>query len=317
MAEDTKHIIKITNLVKKFKKQVAVNNLSFQVKKGELYGFLGLNGAGKTTTLNIILGLLKKDSGRIEVDGLDATKDYMKIRNKIGIVFQQSILDAQLTVKENLMSRAAMYYGLIKDQNNKSVTTQKLVDNMVQEFQLEELLNKPYGKLSGGQKRRVDIARALIHEPEILFLDEPTTGLDPNSRKMVWDTLQNIQNKRRLTIVLTTHYMEEANNCNYVIIIKKGTKLAEGTPSELKNIYSKTAVIVNQKPNENFDEWLTHFNDLFTIKKDENRYILKFNNYEEAKEFSVWHSGKLKDYELQKGTMDEVFLNVTEGENNV
>ncbi|TPR54100.1 ABC transporter ATP-binding protein [Metamycoplasma neophronis] len=302
---ENEYIVEVNHLTKTFKRKKALNDLSFKVKKGELYGFLGLNGAGKTTTLNIILGLLTKDSGTVIIDGLSDDKNSQNIRNKIGIVFQQSILDDLLSVKENLMSRAAMYHHYIKDK-----TTKQLVDDVVREFKLEEIVNQSYGSLSGGQRRRVDIARALVHRPEILFLDEPTTGLDPQSRKLVWDTLDKIQKDHKLTIVLTTHYMEEANNCNYAIILNKGQKIAEGTPAELKNKFASARVNINSAKDAKFSQWLSDKQLNFVY--DVNKYIVKFYTYEDAKKFVFENEEILKDFELIKGTMDEVFLNVTE-----
>ncbi|MHA3825959.1 ABC transporter ATP-binding protein [Mycoplasma sp. Z1473D] len=302
---EEQYIIEIEKLNKSFKKQKALNDLSFKVKKGELFGFLGLNGAGKTTTLSIILGIIKKDSGTIKVEGVDLdSKQGKNIKNKIGIVFQESILDNKLSVYDNLMSRAAMYSKYIKDK-----TTEELVDDVVKDFELEDFLRKPYGSLSGGQKRRVDIARALVHKPEILFLDEPTTGLDPTSRKLVWKILRKIQREKGLTILLTTHYMEEANNCNYAIIIQKGEKLAEGSPADLKNTYSKAKLYVHQEPNSVLEEIFTS-NDAKFFYADR-KYLVTFSTYDQAREFVLKYGSILSDFELAKGTMDDVFLNVT------
>ncbi|MHA3839112.1 ABC transporter ATP-binding protein [Mycoplasma sp. HF14] len=302
---EEQYIIEIEKLNKSFKKQKALNDLSFKVKKGELFGFLGLNGAGKTTTLSIILGIIKKDSGTIKVEGVDLdSKQGKNIKNKIGIVFQESILDNKLSVYDNLMSRAAMYSKYIKDK-----TTKELVDDVVKDFELEDFLRKPYGSLSGGQKRRVDIARALVHKPEILFLDEPTTGLDPTSRKLVWKILRKIQREKGLTILLTTHYMEEANNCNYAIIIQKGEKLAEGSPADLKNTYSKAKLYVHQEPNSVLEEIFTS-NDAKFFYADR-KYLVTFATYDQASEFVLKYGSILSDFELAKGTMDDVFLNVT------
>ncbi|WP_036452933.1 ABC transporter ATP-binding protein [Mycoplasma buteonis] len=301
--------IEIQNLSKSFKENKALDNLSFKVRKGELFGFLGLNGAGKSTTLNIILGLLSKDSGLITINGLNAEENIKQIRKSIGIVFQESILDPTLSVKDNLMIRATMYTDFFKVQK---VTVKEVVENIIKEFQLEEIAKRPYGKLSGGQKRRVDIARALVHRPEILFLDEPTTGLDPSSRKLVWEILFKIQKERKLTILLTTHYMEEANNCQYAIIINKGKKLVEGTPSQLKQVYSTTTIKIFDTFNLKLEAILKKNNINFNY--EQNCYVLKFSEYSLAKNFVFKNQDLIKDYELLKGTMDEVFLNVTHPE---
>ncbi|MBN0919653.1 ABC transporter ATP-binding protein [[Mycoplasma] gypis] len=294
-------VVYIENLVKTFKKNQALKGISFSIKKGELFGFLGLNGAGKTTTLNIILGLLKRDSGTVLISGQNIDKDITKIRNEVGIVFQESIMDPILSVYENLMVRASLYKGFFKD-----TTVKDVVEDIIKEFQLEEIRNRPYAKLSGGQKRRVDIARALVHKPSILFLDEPTTGLDPNSRKLVWKILNQIQKQRNLTIMLTTHYMEEADNCDRVIIIKSGEILEHGTPAQLKSIYSKTKLIV-YKANE---DWKARHQD---SKNIDNKLTFEFENFEKGSQFLKENIEFIEDYEFYKGTMDEVFLNVTEG----
>ncbi|AWX42800.1 ABC transporter, ATP-binding protein [Metamycoplasma cloacale] len=303
--ENKVYAIEIKNLVKNFKNVTAINNLSFSVEKGQLFGFLGLNGAGKTTTLNIILGLLKRTSGEIFINGENFERNVANTRKQIGIVFQESILDASLTVKQNLMTRAYLYVSDFE----KNIKVKDIVEEIIKEFQLEEIANREYGKLSGGQKRRVDIARALVHKPSILFLDEPTTGLDPSSRKLVWSILRKIQKERKLTILLTTHYMEEANNCDYSIIIEKGNKLAEGSPTTLKTKYASAMVKVYNNPNiinhaikaKGFHA-ITHAIDGIEIR---------FKTYQMALNFVKNHIELLNDYEIVKGDMDEVFLNVT------
>ncbi|MFV8470404.1 ATP-binding cassette domain-containing protein [Mycoplasma sp. AA7A] len=303
--EINKYTLEIDNLNKSFKKNKAVDNLSFKVKKGELFGFLGLNGAGKTTTLSIILGITKKDSGKIIVDGFDIDNSKAsEINRKIGIVFQESILDEKLTVYDNLMSRAAMYKQYFND-----ISVKDLVQKVIDDFQLQDLLKKSYVSLSGGQRRRVDIARSLVHQPEILFLDEPTTGLDPTSRELVWSILKKIQDERHLTILLTTHYMEEANFCNYAIILQKGQKLAEGTPAELKNKYSKTKVVIYQKQNSILENLIQDNGGNFAYLNQ--RYIVEFDSNLNAQSFVLKYGPILNDFELIKGTMDDVFLAVT------
>ncbi|QKT05150.1 ABC transporter ATP-binding protein [Mycoplasma sp. OR1901] len=297
-------VIIIKNLVKSFKKYKALKGISFSVKKGELFGFLGLNGAGKTTTLNIILGLLKRDSGDVLIHGKSIDDDIVSIRNQIGIVFQESILDPGLNVYQNLLVRASLYKSFFKNQTPKQV-----VEQIMEEFQLNDFADRNYSALSGGQKRRVDIARALVHKPSILFLDEPTTGLDPNSRKLVWEILNKIQKERKLTILLTTHYMEEANNCNRAIIIQKGEKLVEGTPSELKSKYSSSHIKIYKMSSTLNDSILKSNLD---FKIDNNVYTIKFKDYNEGSKWIKEHIKDIEDYEFFKGSMDEVFLNVTE-----
>ncbi|MBU4693155.1 ABC transporter ATP-binding protein [Mycoplasma sp. CSL7491-lung] len=297
-------VIVINNLEKSFKKYKALKGISFSVNKGELFGFLGLNGAGKTTTLNIILGLLKRDAGEVLINGQNIDEDIVSIRKQIGIVFQESILDPGLNVYQNLLVRASLYKSFFKDK-----TPKEIVDEIIDEFQLNDFANRNYSQLSGGQKRRVDIARALVHKPSILFLDEPTTGLDPNSRKLVWEILGKIQKDRNLTILLTTHYMEEANNCNRAIIIQKGEKLVEGSPSELKSKYSSSNIKIYKMSNTLSDS-ISKSNLNFKIEN--NVYTVKFKDFNEGSKWIKEHIKHIEDYEFFKGSMDEVFLNVTE-----
>ncbi|QBF34723.1 ABC transporter ATP-binding protein [Mycoplasmopsis phocirhinis] len=297
------NIIVIEKLFKKFKNFIALNEVSFNVKRGELFGFLGLNGAGKTTTLNIILGLLQRDGGNVYINSNSINKNINKIRNDIGIVFQESILDPSLTVYENLKIRANLYKNNLKLQN-----TNDIVNQIINEFKLNDFAKKAYGKLSGGQRRRVDIARALIHQPSILFLDEPTTGLDPNSRKLVWDILKKIQKQRNLTILLTTHYMEEADDCSRVIIIDKGLKLVEGTPAQLKKSFSSSTVMLHSISTTLHNKIIA---SQLNLQKQNSTLIIKFDTFKQGHDFVKNNIQDINDYEFVKGSMDEVFLNVT------
>ena len=224
-------IISIDGLCKSFGDVKAVQNLSFQVKKGELFAFLGVNGAGKSTTISILCGQLAKDAGSVFVCGEDVEKGMEKICRKLGVVFQNSVLDKALTVRDNLQSRAALYGITGKEFKKRLAELASLLD-------FENLLNRTVGKLSGGQRRRIDIARAILHKPELLILDEPTTGLDPQTRKLLWDVVRNLRRTDGMTVLLTTHYMEEAADADYVVIIDSGKISAEGTPLELKNKYT-------------------------------------------------------------------------------
>ena len=225
------NIIEIKNLKKYFKEVKAVDDISFSVKQGDLFAFLGLNGAGKSTTINIMCDILQKDSGEVLIDGLSVDKDMDKIKQNIGVVFQQSVLDDKLSVFDNLKFKA-MLYGLNNEQfleNLKYYSTK---------LDFKDLLKRPFGKLSGGQKRRIDIARALMHNPKILILDEPTTGLDPKTRMLVWDLITELRKVKKLTVFLTTHYMEEASEADDVVIIDCGKVVAHNTPNKLKNKYA-------------------------------------------------------------------------------
>ena len=221
-------IIKISHLNKSFGEVKAVNDLSFRVKKGELFAFLGVNGAGKSTTISILCGLQKKDSGTVQVNGIETDKAGAQTKRMLGVVFQDSVLDKPLTVKENLMSRAALY-GITGN------AFDKRLQELVEILDFDEFLNRPVGKLSGGQRRRIDIARALLHRPEILILDEPTTGLDPQTRQLIWNVIEKLQKTENMTVFLTTHYIYDDSKQNYgapkitVELRKTGEVISERT----------------------------------------------------------------------------------------
>ena len=293
-------IIEINHLNKSFGKIKAVDDLSFCVEEGELFAFLGINGAGKSTTISIMCGQLEKDSGQIIIDGYDIDKisNVSLIKKEIGIVFQDSVLDKSLTVYDNLESRAALY-GIYKE---KFIEQLKKVSKILN---FENLLDRPYGKLSGGQKRRIDIARALLHRPELLILDEPTTGLDPQTRLLIWDIIEKLRVEEKLTVFLTTHYMEEAANAGYVVILDKGSIVAEGTPFELKNEYVQDTMSVYGVTEEEIKTLGREY------KKIRDGYQLKVKNTAEATRLIVEHQEIFRDYEVVKGRMDDVFLAVT------
>ena len=224
-------MITVEHLVKNYGEVHAVKDISFKVRKGELFAFLGLNGAGKSTTINILSTVLPKTSGDVTVDGLDLDREKDAIKRRIGIVFQGSVLDDRLIVRDNLTVRAS-FYGL------RGRALKERVAEVTELFGLEDILSRPYGKLSGGQRRRADVARGLIHRPSILFLDEPTTGLDPQTRRRVWDVLHSLRKETGMTLFLTTHYMEEAADADTVVIMDDGAIVARGTPHELKTLYS-------------------------------------------------------------------------------
>ena len=230
-------ILKITNVSKSFGKIKAVDDISFKVKKGEMFAYLGVNGAGKSTTISMICGTLSMDSGNILVCGEDININSNLIKNKIGVVFQNSVLDQTLNVYDNLKYRASLY-------NITGEDFKKRFKELSDMFELEEIKNQKVMNLSGGQRRRVDIARAIIHNPEFLILDEPTTGLDPNTRKKLWNIIKGLRERNGLTVFLTTHYMEEAADADFIIIIEKGKIITEGTPLDLKNKYAKDIISI-------------------------------------------------------------------------
>lgn len=292
------NMIKIEHLKKDFGDIHAVNDLSFSVKKGELFAFLGVNGAGKSTTINIICGQLSKDSGNVQICGANLEDNIDFIKRNLGVVFQNSVLDKDLSVKDNLESRAALYGICGKDFKSRLTELSALLD-------FKDLLRRPVGKLSGGQRRRIDIARALLHKPEILILDEPTTGLDPQTRSMLWKVIADLRKKDGLTVFLTTHYMEEAADADYVVILDHGQTVAEGTPHTLKNSYTGdfiTLYDVDENKVKNLG---------LPYEKIRNAYKISVKNTAEATDLIIKNSDLFSDYEIAKGKMDDVFLSVT------
>ena len=292
--------IEITGLKKYFGEVKAVDDISFEVERGSLFAFLGLNGAGKSTTINIICTLLKKDGGKVSVAGIDIDKDPVAIRKKTGVVFQGSILDEKLFVKDNLSVRAS-FYGLYGEKWNRRLAE---LDDLLG---IGEMLKRPYGKLSGGQRRRVDVARGLINSPEILILDEPTTGLDPQTRKTVWQVIERLRQDTGMTVFLTTHYMEEARGADDVVILDSGRIAAKGSPVELKNKYSKDRLIVYRDKSEEADRAFEKLDYVY----DNNAYEITVGGGEDVKRILALNGGLIEDFEVIKGDMDDVFLNVT------
>ena len=291
-------IIKIDNLYKSFGDVKAVNNLSFQVKRGELFAFLGVNGAGKSTTISIICGQLQKDSGTVYINGMDAEHSLNAAKRTIGVVFQDSILDKPLTVKENLKSRAALYGITGKEFTDRLHELAEILD-------FNDFINRPVGKLSGGQRRRIDIARALIHKPEILILDEPTTGLDPQTRKMIWNVIEHLRTTENMTVFLTTHYMEEAASASYVVILDSGSIAAEGTPLDLKNRYVQDYISLYDVTEEAVKSLHRKYRNI------RDGYQIEVPSTVDATQLIVSLQELFIDYEVVKGGMDDVFLAVT------
>ncbi|MCR5309244.1 MAG: ABC transporter ATP-binding protein [Bacilli bacterium] len=297
-----KDIIQVTHLVKSYKNVLAVNDISFSVKEGSLFAFLGENGAGKSTTINVLCTILQKNGGSISIDGFDLNKEPDKIRNSIGIVFQNSVLDGVLTVKENLISRCA-YYGLNKKQSLERISYLSELLN------LSEIMTRKYNQLSGGQRRRVDIARALINFPKVLFLDEPTTGLDPKTRKLVWSIINDLRKNINLTVFLTTHYMEETEEADEVVIIDHGKIVAHDSPNNLKSKYASNKMLWHTLKSVENDALLDKYHLKHEYVVDTYKIAYKENN--EIIDFLSKERNSLQDYELIKGNMDDVFINVT------
>lgn len=291
-------IIKIENLEKSFGKTKAVRKINLEVYEGSLFAFLGINGAGKSTTISMMYGGLKIDSGRITICGQDVATHLDKIKNQIGVVFQDSVLDKTLTVYENLKYRAGFYGIFGQDFKARYQELEKL-------FDLAEIKNQKIQKLSGGQKRRVDIARAIIHQPKILILDEPTTGLDPGTRSKVWLIISKLREDFKMTIFLTTHYMEEAADADYVTILDKGRIIAEGTPLELKTQYATDILHLYGVDESEVKKLKLPYQK---IHKD---FQIKVKNSAVVTQLIVKNPELFQDFELIKSTLDDVFLAVT------
>lgn len=276
-------LIETYNLTKKYGKKLALNKVDLKVDRGQLVAYLGTNGAGKSTTINILTGLLKPTSGTITY-----AKDL-----KIGVVFQNSVLDDVLSVKDNLNLRAQMYHDISKN----------WLEQLIDLIGIRKFLNQKYGTLSGGQKRRVDIARALIDRPDILFLDEPTTGLDLQTRIVIWNLLQKLQKEQGLTIFLTTHYLEEAENADQMYILENGQVLANGSAHEIKNKYAPSKLVI--KLNEN--QQLTTAYPI--IAKDKH---IELNGLDKDEAITLLHQNqaKIKSFEYRQGSIDDAFINI-------
>lgn len=292
--------VSVHGLRKNYGDLEAVKGISFDVKEGSFFAFLGPNGAGKSTTISIICSLLDYDSGTVEVFG----KSPAEARTEIGVVFQDHMLDDRLTVRENVSLRGSMY-GL-KGQELKDA-----VDKVLALTDSNEFADRRYGTLSGGQKRRADIARALVHDPKMIVLDEPTAGLDPQSRTMLWRTVFNLNRETGLTVFLTTHYMEEASDADDIVMIDHGEIVAQGTSDELKEQYCTDYIRAIPKDQELFINKLSFENIRFTMDKgiftipvsDTIRSIGLLNKFRDD----------LESFEVRKGTLDEAFIKITGG----
>ncbi len=295
------HIIEIERLSKHFDHVVAVDNISFSVMQGELFAFLGTNGAGKSTTINMICTLLKKTSGTIRVDGFDTEKDAAAVRRCLGVVFQNNVLDDLLTVSDNLKTRAR-FQGLHGNRLSSRL------DEIRTAFELTDIWKRPFGKLSGGQKRKCEIARAILCEPKVLILDEPTTGLDPQTRTLIWNLIRKMQVQREMTVFLTTHYMEEAAAADHVVILEKGNICAHGTPDTLKNQYGKDTLRLRFA---DMDDGLRKLKAMgYQPKQNADRTIIPVQDCQEALKI-INSLDNFIDFELIKGSMDDVFLAAT------
>ncbi|WP_107838252.1 ABC transporter ATP-binding protein [Metasolibacillus meyeri] len=302
-----KSIIQVENLRKSYGQHEAIKGISFSVEQGTLFAFLGANGAGKSTTIEILCTLLKKSSGTINMNSymLDSSHDNAEIRKSIGVVFQQSLLDEHLTVYENIIHRGKMY----------NLSKQELIDNyqfVSSYLNLNDIEKQKYGTLSGGQKRRADIAKALIHRPTLLFLDEPTTGLDPQTRQFVWQTIKQLQEETNMTVFLTTHYMEEAAMADKVIVLKQGEIVAEGTPDALKTQYAYDQLALVFYDFTEGANWLQENNINYTEKQ--NIFTIRVQSTLHALALLKQIEPLIASFEVIKGTMDDVFIHIMEQE---
>ncbi len=298
----SKKIIEVKNLEKYYGKVRAVDNISFEVKEGDFFAFLGPNGAGKSTTINVLCTILEKTRGQVLINGFELGKDDEKIRGSIGVVFQNSHLDSLLTVYENIQIRANFY-------QISSLRFKERINYLSKMIGIKDILNRQYGKLSDGQKRRVDIARALINEPKILFLDEPTTGLDPQTRRKVWEVLEEIQKKNKTTIFLTTHYMEEAVNADKIAIIDHGKIIVHETPMKLKEEYTSNILRLLVKDNRKIIKYLDKNNYEYKTKVD--IVEIKVKNSLESLKILKDNEDNLSSFEVLEGSMDQVFISLT------
>lgn len=291
-------MICITHLQKRFGDIHAVNDLTFRVREGELFAFLGVNGAGKSTTINILCGQLPRDGGTVEICGMRPEEHPEAVRRCLGVVFQNSALDRELTVRENLESRAALY-GI------RGAAFRQRLYELAQQLDFETLLKRPLGKLSGGQRRRIDIARALLHDPRILILDEPTTGLDPQTRTLLWRVIGEMRRQKGLTVFLTTHYMEEAADADNVVILEHGQIVAEGTPLTLKNTYTGDFITLYGATEAEVKMLQAPYTAL------PGAFRVSVPSTQAATDMILRHPEVFRDYEIVKGKMDDVFLAVT------
>ncbi|WP_343209916.1 ABC transporter ATP-binding protein [Anaerolentibacter hominis] len=295
-------ILEVSGLKKSYGNVEAVKGIDFYVEEGKLFAFLGPNGAGKSTTIDILCTLLEPDAGTVKINGYTLNKEDRSIRDQIGVVFQDGVLDGLLTVRENLTVRAGFY-----KKSRREVTA--TVEQAMKAAEVTEFADRPYGKLSGGQKRRADIARALLNTPKILFLDEPTTGLDPQTRRAVWSMIAKLQRETKMTVFLTTHYMEEAAAADYIIIIDRGEVAAKGRPYELKQKYSRDSLkIKTSQP----DQIRTLLEDRgYSFKEDESIITIPLEKTKDALPLLNTAEPYLESFEVVHGTMDDVFLNIT------
>lgn len=294
--------IEVKNFTKNFDNITAVDNISFTVEQGTIFAFLGPNGAGKSTTINTLCTIQDKTYGELKINGNDVTHQKDKVRKDIGIVFQESTLDGKLTVEENLKLHCDFY-------NVPNAEVKERIDFVLELVDLENRRNYSVNSLSGGMKRRAEIARGLVHFPKVLFLDEPTTGLDPQTRANVWDYIHKLQKQKNITIFLTTHYMDEAEICNKVAIIDKGKIVAHDTPYNLKKKYTTTTIKIKSSNNDNIMQYLGECS--IKYKLDNEQIVVYATNVDDVLDITSKFRTSIEDLEINKGTLNDVFIAIT------
>jgi ABC-2 type transport system ATP-binding protein len=294
--------IEVKNFTKKFGSFTAVDNISFNVEQGTIFAFLGPNGAGKSTTINTLCTIHDKTYGELRINGNDVSNQKDRVRNDIGIVFQESTLDGKLTIEENLKLHCDFY-------NVPRPEVKERIDFVLELVDIMNWKKAPVDSLSGGMKRRVEIARGLVHFPKVLFLDEPTTGLDPQTRANVWDYIHKLQKQKNITIFLTTHYMEEAEICNKVAIIDHGKIVAHDTPNNLKKKFTSTTLKIKTSNQDNLLQYLNE--SYFKYKQDDGQVTVFATNVEKVLDIISNFKESIEDIEISKGTLNDVFIAIT------
>ncbi|WP_010238397.1 ABC transporter ATP-binding protein [Clostridium arbusti] len=297
-----KNIIEVRNFVKKYGNFTAVDNVSFEVEEGSIFAFLGPNGAGKSTTINTLCTIFDKTGGTLLIDGKDVSHDRDAVRSVIGVVFQESTLDNKMTVFENL-NMHCYFYGIPKSE------ILERINFVLDIVDLQDWKKAMVSSLSGGMKRRVEIARSLLHYPKVLFLDEPTTGLDPQTRAHIWNYIVKLQKEKNITIFLTTHYMDEAEICSKVAIMDAGKIVAIDTPYHLKKQYTKDKAYITTGDEQGLESLLNR--EEFIYKKKDDYYSIEVRSLPELMEILSAQKPMIKDLEIKKGTLNDVFLEIT------
>lgn len=296
------NIIEVKNFTKRFGDFVAVNDISFTVEEGSIFGFLGSNGAGKSTTINTLCTILDKTKGNVKINGYDISRQKDKVRNEIGIVFQESTLDNKLTIEENIKFHCE-FYSVPKNE------IKERIDFVLNLVDLTDWRKAPVGSLSGGMKRRVELARGLVHYPKVLFLDEPTTGLDPQTRANIWSYIYKLQKEKNITIFLTTHYMDEAEICNKVAIMDHGKIVAYDSPYNLEKKYTSNVTRIKVSNMDLFIQYLEA--NSIKYKLSEDLFKIYSTNIKDILSMVSLFKDSIADFETTKGTLNDVFLAVT------